>query len=53
MKRELSVPEKHQLKIAKKTLRMNDVFSLVMGGPSKSEAREIIYRLTGKHPKIS
>jgi len=47
-KRELSIFEKHQLAIAKKTLKMNDVFSLVMGGPDKEEAREIVKRLTGK-----
>lgn len=47
-KRELSVPEKHQLRIAEDTLRMPDAMAEVMGGPTKAEAREIIYRLTGK-----
>jgi hypothetical protein len=46
--RNLSVPEKHQLRIAKDTLKMNDVMARVMGGPSKAEARAIIFRLTGK-----
>lgn len=46
--RELSVPEKHQLKIAKQTLNMPDAMVGVMGGPDKKEAREIVKRLTGK-----
>ena len=32
----------HQIKIAKATLKMNDVGVAVMGGMSKSEAREIL-----------
>jgi hypothetical protein len=47
-KRTLSVPEQHQLKIARDTLKMNDAMVRVMGGPSKTEARAIIARLTGK-----
>jgi hypothetical protein len=50
-KRELSVPEKHQLRIARDTLRMPDAMVGVMGGPDKAKAREIIRRLTGKTPK--
>lgn len=49
--RELTVPEKHQLRIAKQTINMPDAMVGVMGGPSKSEAREIIKRLTGKESK--
>jgi hypothetical protein len=53
MKRVLSVPEKHQLKIARKTLRMPDAvadyLSAVSNSPSKLEAREIIRKLTGKN----
>jgi len=49
--RSLSVPEKHQLRIARKTLKMSDVGALVMGGPSKEEARRIILELTGKPAK--
>lgn len=49
--RKLTVPEKHQLKIARRTLEMNDVFVAVMGGPTKDEAREIVRRLTGRSPK--
>lgn len=44
----LSVSEKHQLKIAKDTLKMHDAIAKVMGGPSKEEARNIIKKLTGK-----
>ncbi len=47
----LSVPERHQLKIARDTLRMADAMVGVAGGPSKAEAREIILRLTGKRAK--
>jgi len=51
--RQLSVPEKHQLQIAKKTLQMNDTFARIMGGMTKDEAREIIKRLTGREFKES
>ena len=47
----LSVPQKHQLKIAKKTLQMSDAGAAIMGGMTKPEAREIIKKLTGKEPK--
>jgi hypothetical protein len=50
MRHKLTVPEKHQLKVARQTLRMNDSFARIMGGPSKDEARDIIERLTGKRP---
>ncbi len=49
--RELSVPEKHQLAVARKTLTYSDAGAAVMGGPTKAEAREIILRLTGKPAK--
>ena len=44
----LSVPQQHQLKVALDTLKMSDVGALIMGGPSKAEAVEIIERLTGR-----
>lgn len=50
-KRTLTVPEKHQLKIAKKTLTYSDAGAAVMGGPTKEEARAIILKLTGKPAK--
>lgn len=46
MKKKLSVPEQHQLKIAKSTLRMNDIMVDVMGGMTKEQAKDIIKRLT-------
>ncbi len=52
-KRRLSVPEKHQLAIAKKTLKMSDAGAAVMGGPTKAEARAIIKKLTGRVMKES
>ena len=50
-KRELSVFDKHQLKIAYATLKMSDIGARIMGGMTKQEARAIIYRLTGKTVK--
>jgi len=46
--RKLSVPERHQLRIARKTLKMSDVGALIMGPPTKEEARQIIAKLTGR-----
>lgn len=51
MKRKLSVPEQHQLKVARRTLEMSDVGARIMGPPTKAEAREIIKRLTGRAAK--
>ena len=45
--RRLTVPETHQLKIAKKTMKMNCVGALVLGGPNHYEAANIIHELTG------
>ena len=39
---ERSVPDKHRLRIAKRTLRMSDVGADIMGGMTKSEAREFL-----------
>ena len=41
-KRSFDVPEGHQIKIAKSTLRMSDVGALVMGGMDKPTARAIL-----------
>lgn len=46
--RELTVPERHQLRIARQTLNMPDEAVGIAGGPSKEEARKIIEKLTGK-----
>lgn len=37
------VAKKHQLKIAKDTLKMSDVGAFIMGGMTKDEAREILF----------
>lgn len=50
MARVLSVPDRHQLRIARDTLRMSDAMVAVMGGPDKATARKIIRELTGKEP---
>jgi hypothetical protein len=47
-KKQLSVFEKHQLKIARSTLKMPDPILGVMGGMNKAEAREIIKKLGGR-----
>jgi len=47
----LSVPERHQLKIARDTLKMTPVMARIMGGPSPEEAIEIIRRLTAKEAR--
>jgi len=39
---EISVPQKHQLKIAKDTLKMSDAGASIMGGMSKKEAKEFL-----------
>jgi hypothetical protein len=44
----LTVPQRHQLRIAKKTLTLSDAGALVLGGPTKEEARATILKLTGK-----
>jgi len=47
----MTTPQKHQLKVARDTLKMSNVGAFIMGGPSKVEARAIILRLTGKPAK--
>lgn len=47
----LSVSDKHQLKIAKDTLKMSDFGARLAGGMTKDQARAVIYRLTGKQAK--
>lgn len=44
----LSIPQKHQLKIARDTLKMSDAGARIMGGMTKEEARQVIIKLTGK-----
>ena len=47
----LTIPEKHQLKIAKDTLKMNPTMARIMGGMTKEQARKVIKKLTGKEVK--
>lgn len=42
MKQNLNPFEKHQLKIAKDTLKMHDAGALIMGGMTKPEARNFL-----------
>jgi len=46
--RPLSVPEKHQLAIAYKTVKMPEAMVGVMGGMTIQQAKDIIEKLTGK-----
>jgi hypothetical protein len=49
----LSVPERHQLRIAKQTLKMAPAMIGVMGGPSIEEARKIIERLAPRKRAVT
>ena len=51
VRRYLTVPEQHQLKIARKTLKYSDAGARIMGGMTKAEARNIIEKFTGRRPK--
>ena len=41
----LSVFEKHQLAIARKTLTYSDAGAFIMGGPTKAESRAFIAKM--------
>ena len=47
-KQTLSVFDRHQLKIARRTLKLSDAGALILGGMTKEQAHEVIKRLTGK-----
>ncbi len=49
MRQNLTVPERHTLKVARLLLSKAGVKS--MGGMTRAEARLVIYRLTGKTVK--
>lgn len=49
--RRLNVFDRHQLKIARDTLRMSDAGAAIMGGMDKATARAVILNLTGKPAK--
>ena len=38
----MTIPEKHQVKIAKSTLKMSDVGARIMGGMTKEYARKTL-----------
>jgi len=42
-----SVPDKHQIAIAKKTLRLSDVGAMILGGMTKEEARSVLREKAG------
>lgn len=44
----LTVPEKHQLRVARRTLRMTPAMAGVMGGPTRDEAARVVRELDGK-----
>ena len=45
----MSIFEKHQLRIAKKTLKMPDGMVGIMGGMTKQEAKEFIKKMKDEH----
>ena len=49
MKKTLSVFDKHQLNIARKTLKMSEIGARIMGGMTHEEAREIIKKFGEKN----
>ena len=53
MKKELNVFQKHQLKIAKDTLRMSDAGASIMGGMTKNEARKFLQSIGWNDRRIT
>ena len=51
--RHVSIPEKHQIKIAKQTLKMPDAMLGVMGGMTKEQAKEILRKYGVKKNPIA
>lgn len=47
----LTIPEKHQLRIAKDTIK--NPAKALLGGPNVREAHEIVARLTGARARIA
>ena len=50
---ELTTPQKHQLKIAKDTLKMSDAGAKVMGGMTKNDAKKFLKSIGWSDKKIS
>ena len=44
----MTIPEQHQLAIARKTMRLSCVGAMIMGGPNHKESIIIIAKLTGR-----
>ena len=42
MARKMDVPRKHQMNIAKKTLKLSDIGARILGGMTKETARRIL-----------
>lgn len=49
----MNVPERHQFKIAKDTLRLSDAGVLIMGGMTKPEARTFLKRIGWSEKRIT
>ncbi len=47
----LDVPQQHQLKIARATLKMSELGARIMGDMTHDQARKIILELTGRPAK--
>ena len=47
----MNIPQGHQFRIAKDTLRLSDIGARIMGGMTKEYARDIILKITGKIAK--
>lgn len=52
MTKTLSVFDKHQLNIARKTLKMSEIGAFILGGMTHEEAREIVKKFGGKNENI-
>lgn len=48
----LSVFDKHQIRIAKDTLKLSDVGARIMGGMTKDEARNLLRRFGVKFNEV-
>lgn len=53
MRKPRDIGERHQLKIARDTLRMHDAGAAIMGGMSKDEARSFLLRFGYSELQIS
>jgi len=49
----MNIFDKHQLRIAKQTLKMSDLGAFCAGGMTKDEAREIIRKHTSGAKKLA